>query len=130
MKKIFCVLSLALVTLAFVSCSSNSPEGVVEEYASCLKDGKYEDLLDICYFKKDLTEEEKSQYAAFLRDKMEPELKKKGGVSGVDITNVEEDEDGKSAKVTYTIKYGDGSVKTSTDKVVCVDGRWKLETGK
>lgn len=130
MKKIFCVLSLMLMALAFVSCSKNSPEGVVEEYVSCLKSDKYEDVIDICYFKKDLSDEEKAQSAAFLRDKMGPELEKKGGISGVEITKVDMAEDGESAKVSFTIKYGDGSEKSSTDRVVCVDGQWKLDTGK
>lgn len=130
MKKIFCVLSLMLVTLAFVSCSKNSPEGVIENYVSCVKSDKYEDLLDICYFKKDLTDEEKAQYAAFLRDKMGPELKKKGGISDLEITKVDMAEDGESAKVSYSLTYGDGSIKATTDKVVCIDGRWKLNTRK
>jgi hypothetical protein len=130
MKKILSVLSLALVALAFVSCSKNSPEGVIEEYVSCVKSGQYEDVIDLCYFKKDLTDEEKGQYAAFLRDKMGPELEKKGGISGVEVTNVEMADDGESAKVAYTIKYGDGSEKSSTDEVVNVDGKWKLHTGK
>ena len=119
-----------LVTLAFVSCSKNSPEGVIENYVSCVKSDKYEDLLDICYFKKYLTDEEKAQYAAFLRDKMGPELKKKGGISDLEITKVDMAEDGESAKVSYSLTYGDGSIKATTDKVVCIDGRWKLNTGK
>lgn len=130
MKKIFSILSLALVALAFVSCSKNSPEGVVQEYVTCMQKGQYEEAIDLFQFKKEPTDEQKQQYASVLRDKVGKEIDKKGGISGVEVTNVEMAEDGKSANVSYTIKYGDGTAKASTDKVVNVDGKWKLEAGK
>ncbi|MGM9691206.1 MAG: DUF4878 domain-containing protein [Bacteroidaceae bacterium] len=130
MKKVLSILSLALVVLTFVSCSKNSPEGVIQQYVADIQAGQYEDAIDLFYFKKPLTDSQKQQYAAMLRDKLGKELDKKGGISGVEITNVEMAEDGESANVSYTIKYGDGSAKASTDKVVKVDGDWKLETNK
>lgn len=130
MKKVLSIMSLVLVALAFVSCSKNSPEGVVEQYVAAIQKGQYEDAVELFHFKKEVSDTEKQQYAAFLRDKLGKELDKKGGISGVEITNVEMAEDGESANVSYTIKYGDGSAKASTDKVVKVDGDWKLETNK
>ena len=130
MKKIFSILSLALVALAFVSCSKNSPEGVVQEYVTCMQKGQYEEAIDLFQFKKEPTDEQKQQYASVLRDKVGKEIDKKGGISGVEVTNVEMAEDGNSANVSYTIKYGDGTAKACTDKVVNVDGKWKLEAGK
>ena len=50
MKKIFSILSLALVALAFVSCSKNSPEGVVQEYVTCMQKGQYEEAIDLFQF--------------------------------------------------------------------------------
>lgn len=130
MKKILSVLSFALVALAFVSCSKNSPEGVVKEYISCLKNGQYEDVVALCHFKKELTDKERQEYADLLRNKMAADLEKKGGISDVVITNVDMAEDGESATVSYTIKYGNGSAYGNADKVVKVDGKWKLHTGK
>ena len=130
MKKVLSILSLALVVLTFVSCSKNSPEGVIQQYVADIQAGQYEDAIDLFYFKKSLTDSQKQQYATMLRDKLGKELDKKGGISGVEIKNVEMAEDGESANVSYTIKYGDGSAKASTDKVVKVDGDWKLETNK
>lgn len=130
MKKVLSILSLALVVLSLVSCSKNSPEGVIQQYVADIQAGQYEDAIDLFYFKKSLTDSQKQQYATMLRDKLGKELDKKGGISGVEITNVEMAEDGESANVSYTIKYGDGSAKASTDKVVKVDGDWKLETNK
>lgn len=130
MKKILSILSLALVALAFVSCSKNSPEAVVEEYVTCLQKGQYEEALDLFYFKKELTDSQKQQYAAMLRDKLGKEIDKKGGITGVEITNVEMAEDGNSADVDYTMKYGDGSAKSEKVKALKVDGTWKLDAGK
>ena len=47
MKKMLSFLSLALVVLAFVSCSKNSPEGVVQEYVACIQAGQYEEAVDL-----------------------------------------------------------------------------------
>lgn len=130
MKKVLSILSLALVALAFVSCSKDSPEAVVEEYVSCIQKGQYEDAIDLFYFKDKTTDKQKQQYAAMLRDKLGKELDKKGGISGVEITNVEMAEDGNSANVDYTLKYGDGSAKSEKTKVLKVDGKWMMDAGK
>ena len=130
MKKIFSILSLALVALAFVSCSKNSPEGVVQEYVTCMQKGQYEEAIDLFQFKKEPTDEQKQQYASVLRDKVGKEIDKKGGLKGCEVTNVQMSEDGNSAKVDYTMKYGDGSAESKKADVVKVDDVWKLDTGK
>lgn len=130
MKKILSVLSLALVALAFVSCSKNSPEGVVEEYYSRIQKGQYEEAIDLLYFKNDLSDKDKERIATMIREKGSKENDKKGGISSVVIDNVDLAEDGNSAVVNYTIKYGDGSAKSEKNKVVNVDGKWLLDSGK
>ena len=130
MQKILSVLSLTLVALAFVSCNQNTPEGVVEKYVACIQAGQYEEAIDLFYFKKNLTDGDKQQYASLMRDKMAKDIDKKGGLKGAEITNVQLSEDGNSAQVDYTLKYGDGSAKSEKGKVVKVDGVWKLDSGK
>ena len=130
MKKILSVLSLALVALAFVSCNSNSPEAVVQEYVADLQAGKYEEALDLFYFKKELTDSDKEQYVSMMKDKWGKEMEKKGGITGVDITDVAVAEDGNTATVKYVLKYGDGSTKDQDSKLFKVDGKWKMESGK
>lgn len=130
MKKIFSMLSFVLVALAFVSCSKNSPEGVLEEYMACLQAGKYEEAIDLCYFKNGLTDEKKQEYVASMSEKWGKKFERKGGFLGVDITNVEMAEDGESAKVSYTMKYGDGSSEEKTSDLLKIDGTWKLDSGK
>lgn len=130
MKKILSVLSLALMTLAFVSCNQNTPEGVVTKYVTCIQEGQYEEAIDLFYFKNNLTDSDKQQYANLMRDKVGKEIDKKGGLKGCEVTNVQMAEDGNSAKVDYTMKYGDGSAESKKADAVKVDGVWKLDTGK
>ena len=130
MKKILSVLSLALVALAFVSCNSNSPEAVVQEYVADLQTGKYEEAIDLFYFKKNLTDADKQQYVSMMKDKWGKEIEKNGGITGVEITNVSVAEDGNSANVKYILKYGDGTSKDQDSKLLKVDDKWKMESGK
>jgi len=129
MKKIIFILSLVFV-LAFVSCSSdNTPEGVVKEFVSCMKNGKYEKAIDLFYTKKPLTEKDKQGYVEILK-KAGKQYEESGGLDGVEITNVTISEDGESAKVDYITKYGNGTTKKGSDKLVKVDGKWMLDSGK
>lgn len=130
MKKILSFLSLVLVALAFVSCNSNSPEAVVQEYVADLQTGKYEEAIDLFYFKKNLTDADKQQYVSMMKDKWGKEIEKKGGITGVEITNVSVAEDGNSANVKYILKYGDGTSKDQDSKLLKVDDKWKMESGK
>lgn len=130
MKKILSILSLALVALAFVSCSKNSPEGVVQEYYTHVQKGQYEEALDLLYFKKSLSDKDKEQLVNMFREKGSKEYDKKGGISSVVIDNVQMEEDGNAALVNYTVKYGDGSAKSEKNKVLKVDGKWLLDSVK
>ena len=130
MKKVLSILSLALVALAFVSCSKNSPEGVIEQYVADIQAGQYEDAIDLFYFKKNLTDADKQQYVSMMKDKWGKEIEKKGGITGVEITNVSVAEDGNSANVKYILKYGDGTSKDQDSKLLKVDDKWKMESGK
>ena len=130
MKKILSFLSLVLVALTFVSCNSNSPEAVVQEYVADLQTGKYEEAIDLFYFRKELTDKDKQQYISMMTEKWGKEIDKKGGITGVDITDVAVAEDGNTATVNYTLKYGDGSTKDQNTSLVKVDDKWKIYAGK
>ncbi len=130
MKKILSFLSLVLVALTFVSCNSNSPEAVVQEYVADLQAGKYEEAIDLFYFKKNLTDADKQQYVSMMKDKWGKEIEKKGGITGVDITDVAVAEDGNTATVNYTLRYGDGTTKDQHTGLVKVDDKWKMDAGK
>ena len=65
-----------------------------------------------------------------MKEKWGKEMEKKGGITGVDITDVAVAEDGNTATVKYVLKYGDGSTKDQDSKLLKVDGKWKMESGK
>lgn len=130
MKKAFSFLSLVLVALAFASCAKNTPEGVVEEYVSCIQKEDYVGATDLFLFKEEPTDSQREEFASLLKDKVGKEIERKKGLDGVEIKNVEMAEDGESAKVSYTMKYGDGSTKDTTSKLVKKDGKWKIDIGK
>ena len=48
----------------------------------------------------------------------------------MEITNVSVAEDGNSANVKYILKYGDGTSKDQDSKLLKVDDKWKMESGK
>ena len=130
MKKILSFLSLVLVALTFVSCNSNSPEAVVQEYVADLQTGKYEEAIDLFDLRKELTDKDKQQYISMRTEKGGKEIGEKGGITGVDITDVAVAEDGNTATVNYTLKYGDGSTKDQNTSLVKVDDKWKIDAGK
>lgn len=129
MRKIISILSVALVAIIFAACSSNSPAGVVERYSKCMQDGKYMEAVELFHFKKELDEDQK-KYLAAIVERAGEQYKEKGGIASVKVDKVEMDESGESAKVSYTTTFGNGTAKTDTDKVVKIDGKWLLDSGK
>ncbi len=129
MKKILSILSVALVAIIFAACSNNSPAGVVEEYVSCLQNGKYAEAVELFHFKKALDDDQK-QYLASIIERAAEQYKEKGGIASIKVNDVKVTESGDAATVSYTTTYGDGSTKDDSDKVVKVDGKWLLESGK
>ena len=131
MKTTIKLLAVAMMALAMVACTpSNSPKGVMNNYMSLTQKGDYEKALDLFYFRNALSDEDKAQLAALLKDKATKDNEKKGGIKSSEVTAVELAEDGLSAQVSYVIRYGDGSEKADVQKVVKVDGKWLLDAGK
>ena len=132
MKKVINLLSIALMAIAFVACSSskNTPEGVVDDYLKAMQQNDSRTALEMFHFSKDLTEEEFDQYVQMVDEKVTKQNAKKQGISSWEIEAPEMAEDGESAIVRYTVKYGDGSEDKDKQKVVKIDGKWMLDSGK
>lgn len=130
MKKIISMLCTLAVVLAFSSCSNNSPEGVVKNYYSYVQKGKYEKVIDLIHFKKEISSEEKQQYTALLGDKLSKELEKKDGISSYEVIDTEISEDGETATVHGIVTYGNGNTQDDKTKLVKVDGKWMIDSGK
>ena len=131
MKKIIRLMGIALIAFAFAACGkSASPEGAVDAFLKSYQKGDYKALLEQTHFKKQLTDEQKEQFAQVIEEKVGPELEKKGGLKSYEIDNVEIDEDGQSAKVFYTMHFGNGTDKKDDEKVLLIDGKWLVDSGK
>ena len=132
MKKVISLLSIALMAIAFMACSSkkNTPEGVVDSYLKALQQNDARKALEMFHFSKELTPEEFDQYVQMVDEKVTKQNEKKGGIESWEIEPAEMAEDGESAIVRYTVKYGDGSENKDKQKVVKIDGKWMLDSGK
>lgn len=131
MKKVINLLSIALIALAFAACSSsNTPEGAMKNYLKAVQNNDAKAVVDMFYFSKQLTQEEHDQYVQMFAEKLTKQNEKKQGVSSYEIGEVVMAEDGNSAVVNYTVHYGDGSEQSDKQKLVLVDGKWLLDSGK
>lgn len=132
MKKVINLLSIALLAMAFVACSSskNTPEGVVDGYLKAMQQNETRKALEMFHFTKEPTSEEFDQYVQMVDEKVKKQNEKKGGIASWEITETELAEDGESAVVKYTVKYGDGSEQKDKQKAVKIDGKWMLDSGK
>ena len=131
MKKLFRLMSVALVALVFAACaSSNNPEAVTKKYLQNMQKGDYAAMLDQMYFKNGLTDEQKAELVNMIGEKAKAEVDKKGGIASFEISTAEIAEDGQTAKVPYKLVYGDESTKDDSEDLILVDGKWLINSGK
>jgi Spy/CpxP family protein refolding chaperone len=131
MKKMFRLMAMAVVVLALAACSkSATPEGAAGAFLKSYQKGDYAALVDQMHFSKEITKEQKDQFVQLLQEKSAPEIEKKGGIAAYEVGEVVVAENGESAKVNYTLTYGDGTSKQDKVNLVQVDGKWMIDGGK
>jgi len=95
MKKMFRLMAMAIVVLAFAACgSNNTPEGAVEKMLKSYQKGDYAAVIDQMHFSKELSKDDKAQLVQMFEEKDAPEVEKKGGIASYDIAEAEVAEDG------------------------------------
>ena len=132
MKKLISLLTVALVAFAFSACSSSedAPKKVVETYLSASQKKDSKKVVELFHFSKEVSAEDKESYEQLLDEKITKDIEKKQGIASYEVGEVTMAEDGNSALVEYTIRYGDGTEETEKIDVVKVDGKWLLDSGK
>ena len=132
MKTIFRMMAIAIAAVLFAACGSKSatPEGAAEAFLKDYQKGNYEAMVAQMHFTKEMSKEDKAQIVEFIKEKTAPEIEKRGGIQSFEVTEVVAAEDGHSAKVKYTLHFGDGSESKDDMKLVNVDGKWMLDGGK
>lgn len=131
MKKLFRLMAMAIVVMAMTACGkSATPESAAKTFLKDYQNGDYAAMVDQMKFSKQVSDEDKAQFAALLEEKVASEVAKKGGISSYDIDEVEMAEDGQSAKVKYTLHFGNGTESKDDMKLVLDDGKWMIDAGK
>lgn len=129
MKKLLSTMFMCLLTMALVtSCgSSNTPAGVAEKAAKCLKSKDYKGFAKLV----DMPDEEKGELVSLLEEKASEELESKGGIKSYEIVNEDVDEESGTATVRIKYVYGNGDEQTDPMNLVkSKSGDWKLSTSK
>ena len=126
MKKSTFVLILASFFL-FISCSSNSPKGIVTKYFKSVQAGKYTEAIKCFSFAAEADEEQIQEFAA----KLETQQQKEGAAlkSFKILEEVIDKETGKGV-VKVLVTNSEGIEEEQEIPVVNVDGKWMLEFGK
>lgn len=129
MKRLIALFSIICAFVCVVSCSSSStPTSVVEQQLKAMKAGDAEKIADLFYFEEDI--EESRQMIIGLMSKVAPQIESKGGIDSYEITSEKISESGETAKVYYTITYGNGEVDDQDSDTIMHDGKWYLHFTK
>ena len=129
MKKLLSFAAVCLFVAVLCSCGGPStPEEVTAKAIKCIIDKDYKGYVDMMAFKSEKTDEQKQQIIALVQDKMEKEVQKKEGIKDFTVgePTIEEDK----AVVPYTLNYGNGDTKDDKMKLINVDGKWMIDSGK
>ena len=135
MKKIFSILLLfTVVSLAFTSCTQDSPGAACKAYLEKMKSGDYKGCAEGFAFEDTKSPEENEQMTAMieglLKDKADKAIKEKGGIKDIQIVEETMGEDGNTATVKVKFVYGDGTEKEDTQDMVKQNGVWKMKFKK
>ncbi len=137
MKRILSFSMWIVAMIIMASCSSSSsatPGAALKGYVDDLKAGNYEKFVEGMALEEGLTEdqinEQKAMWVSLLKEKSSKEFEKRGGFESIEIISEEIAEDGNSAVVTFTQKFGDGSQKENKQTMVKRDGKWLMDMNK
>ncbi len=124
---IYRFLSYALLIFVFTGCGmlDSGPASTIKTFFKEIEAGKLTEAVDrvtgpgVQMMGKD-------KFKAALAEQAE-EIKQKGGIKSIEIKS--EDITGETAVVEVLITYGDGSTKTSKDKLVKGEKGWLIFAG-
>jgi len=128
--KIFAILLVLAVAFSFNSCSSgaSTPGDAIVKAYDFMKNKQFEKAAKMYVSKEgvEFTEAETKKLESFAAMAFE-QHEEKEGVKNVEITEEIIAEDGKSAKVKYTINFNNGDTDNEKVSLLNVDGKWFIE---
>jgi len=120
MKRVVMAVSIICAVFLFVGCGGNNPTAVVKGYYAAADKGDLEKV------KKFLAPESVGLILMLGEADMKKHLIDEAKKGNFKIKSTTEKIDGDKATVTVTLKNG----KTETEKLIKVDGKWKISAGK
>ncbi len=137
MKKVWNVLALVGLVVAFTNCSGccdKGPAAIEKSIYKELQKGDYHQAAELLVSNLDTSEEstaeEKEQTIQLFAEKAQSSMEAKGGIKSFEITEEAISEDGLSAVVSTKVVYGDNTEKVEQTKYVNKDGVWKMSLNK
>lgn len=131
MKKLVLSIFAGFCALIMISCAGEAtPANEAETYLENVKSGDWKAVIDQLYFKSEVTDEQKAGLASMIEEKAQKSIEKDGTIESYELVSETIDESGEKAKVEYLIKYSTGKEKNETVKLVKIDGKWMIDSGK
>lgn len=130
MRKSILFLAAVAMMFVFASCGGNSPKDAAESYAEMVKAQDYEGIADMMAFPDDMSKEDKDAakalFVSLAKEKMSKEIETREGIDKYEIGEEKISEDGKTAEVSITFYFKDGSKEEDSVDLELVDDEWKL----
>ncbi|MBP1638588.1 MAG: Lumazine-binding domain protein [Bacteroidetes bacterium] len=129
MKRLCGFVTIFVLVTLVVACGGMTPTSVAEDMAKCIQSGDYNKLAENLASDSDADTiqivRDKQQFVAFLKEKVEKQFAKNGGIVNYRVIGeaVTPDESKAYVRISYWFKNG-----TSIDEIVPLvksDGRWK-----
>ncbi|WP_299523164.1 DUF4878 domain-containing protein [uncultured Lutibacter sp.] len=128
--KIYTILLIAAVAFSLNSCSSvtSSPGDAIVEAYDFMKNKQFEKASKIYISGKGekFSEAEAKKMEGLAAMAFE-QHEKKDGIKNVEITEETIAEDGKSAKVKFTVHFNNGDTDNENADLLKIDGKWFIK---
>ncbi len=144
MKRIISIFALTLLAGLFLfSCKGKTeeivkainPEEVVTKALKCMMDKDYEGYVKLVKMSDEAMKSDskkkkaQDQLLSLIKDKMETEVKEKGGIKDYSVGKAIID--GEKARVPYTITYGNGETAEEEMSMINTEKEgWMIDMGK
>lgn len=116
---------VAASVFAVVACtSSNTPEAVAKKAINALQKGDYDTYASTF----DLSSSDQKMLAGLAEEKVDEQMKEKGGIKSFKITDCRVNEE--TATVTVHVVYKNGEEEDEHMSYVKVDNQWKQKMNK
>ena len=120
------VLFIIFIFMGILGCGS-TPSGTVKDFNKLVEKGEVNKAAELLSKPgKELMNQLGGASNALIRGT--EEITSKGGIKNIEILN--EDTKGDISNVKFQIKYGDGSTKIDSAKLIKEDGKWKIAVSK